>query len=85
MSHQAGLNGLSVPMDEAGLLASTPCLEALAAMAPLWEPGSRCIYHALTYGHLAGEPLRHVVGRSLGHFIAEEIAGLLGADFFIGR
>src|SRR5689334_850734 len=58
MSHQAGLNGLSVPMDEAGLLAWTPYVEALAAMAPLWEPGIRCIYHGITHGHLAGEPLR---------------------------
>ena len=84
MSHQAGLNGLAVPMDEAGLLAWTPFVDALAAMAPLWEPGSRCVYHALTYGHLAGEVLRRVDGRSIGRFIAEEIAGPLGADFHVG-
>ncbi len=84
LSHQAGLNGLALPMDEAGLLAWTPYVEALAAMAPLWEPGSRAIYHALSFGHLAGEPLRRVDGRSIGRFVAEEIAGPLGADFFIG-
>lgn len=84
MSHQAGLNGLSVPMDEAGLFAWTPFVDALAAMSPLWEPGSRCIYHAITYGHLAGEVLRRVDGRSMGRFIAEEIAGPLGADFHVG-
>lgn len=84
MSHQAGLNGLAVPMDEAGLLAWTPFVDALAAMSPLWEPGSRSIYHALTYGHLAGEVLRRVDGRSIGRFIAEEIAGPLGADFHVG-
>ncbi|WP_395021944.1 serine hydrolase domain-containing protein [Dongia sp.] len=84
LSHQAGLNGLAVPMDDAGLLAWDPYVEALAAMAPLWEPGSRAIYHALSFGHLAGEPLRRVDGRSIGRFVAEEIAGPLGADFFIG-
>lgn len=84
MSHQAGLNGLSVPMDDAGLLAWTPYVDALAAMAPLWEPGSRSIYHSLSYGHLAGEPLRRVDGRSVGRFIAEEIAAPLGTDFFVG-
>ncbi len=84
MSHTAGLQGLSVPMDLAGLCAWTPYVEALAAMAPLWEPGSRCVYHALTYGHLAGEPLRRVDGRSVGRFIAEEIAGPLGVPFFVG-
>ncbi|RWF46279.1 MAG: class A beta-lactamase-related serine hydrolase, partial [Mesorhizobium sp.] len=84
MSHQAGLNGLAVPMDEAGMLAWTPYVDALAAMVPLWEPGSRCVYHALSYGHLAGEVLRRVDGRSVGRFIAEEIAGPLGADFHVG-
>ena len=84
MSHRSGLNGLAVPMDEAGLLAWTPYIDALATMTPLWEPGSRCVYHALTYGHLAGEVLRRVDGRSVGRFIAEEIAGPLGADFHVG-
>ena len=84
MSHQSGLNGLAVPMEEAGLLAWTPYVEALAAMSPLWEPGSRCVYHALSYGHLAGEVIRRVDGRSIGRFIAEEIAGPLGADFHVG-
>jgi len=84
MSHQAGLNGLSAPMDEAGLLAWDPYISALAAMAPLWEPGSHVIYHALSYGHLTGEILRRVDGRRIGRFVAEEIAGPLGMDFFIG-
>ncbi len=84
MSHRAGLNGLSVPCTEAQLLAWTPYVDALAAMAPLWEPGSRCVYHMLSYGHLAGEPIRRVTGVSPGRFIAEEIAGPLGASFFVG-
>lgn len=70
-------------MDETGLLAWTPFVDALAVMSPLWEPG-RCIYHALTYGHLAGEVLRRVEERSVGRFIAEEIAGPLRADFHVG-
>jgi CubicO group peptidase (beta-lactamase class C family) len=84
MSHQAGLNGLAVPMSEAEFLAWTPYVEALAAMAPLWEPGSRCIYHGFTLGHIAGETLRRVDGRSFGRFLAEEIAGPLSADIFVG-
>jgi CubicO group peptidase (beta-lactamase class C family) len=84
MSHCAGLNGLSLPMDEAGLYAWTPYVDALATMAPLYPPGSACAYHALTYGHLAGEPLRRVTGKSVGRFIAEEICGPLGAAFYVG-
>lgn len=44
----------------------------------------RCVYHALSFGHLAGEPLRQVDGRGVGHFIAEEIAGPLEASFYVG-
>ncbi|HVO04267.1 MAG TPA: serine hydrolase domain-containing protein [Candidatus Cybelea sp.] len=84
LSHQAGLNGLDVAMDEAGLCAWFPYADALGAMAPLWEPGTHCIYHALSYGHLAGEVLRRVDGRGVGGFVADEIARPLGADFFIG-
>lgn len=84
LSHQAGLNGLTVPMREAEMLAWTPYVNALAAMTPLWEPGSRCVYHALSYGHLAGEVLRRVDGRGIGRFLAEEIAGPVGADFYLG-
>ena len=84
MSHQAGLNGLSVPMDLAGLYAWTPFVDALAAMAPLWPPGSRNVYHPVTYGHLAGETLRRVAGCTIGQFIAGEISGPLDASFHIG-
>jgi len=84
MSHQAGLNGLSVPMGIDGLYAWTPYADALAAMAPLWEPGSRSVYHALSFGSLAGEPLRRVDGRSPGRFMAEEIAQPLDIAFYLG-
>jgi len=84
MSHRAGLNGLNVPFTEAQLLQWTPYVDALAAMAPLWEPGSRCVYHMLSYGHLAGEPMRRVTGISPGRFIAENIAGPLGVPFLLG-
>jgi CubicO group peptidase (beta-lactamase class C family) len=84
MSHRAGLNGVETPITEADLLAWTPYVDALAAQAPLWEPGSRCVYHMLSYGHLAGEPIRRVTGASPGRFIADAIAGPLGVSFLLG-
>ncbi|MBI1170039.1 serine hydrolase [bacterium] len=84
LSHQAGLNGLSVPMDMAGLCAGAPYARAVAEMAPLWQPGSRCVYHSITMGTLMAEPLRRIDGRSIGRFVAEEIAGPLGVPFHIG-
>lgn len=84
MSHQAGLHGLSVPMNLAGLYAWTPYVAALAAMAPLWPPGSRNVYHPISYGALAGEPIRRVTGGTVGQFIAREITAPLGEAFHIG-
>jgi CubicO group peptidase (beta-lactamase class C family) len=84
MSHQSGINGLNQPISEEELCASTTFVEAIAAMAPNFEPGSTCSYHALTYGSLTAEPLRRVTGKSAGQFIADQIAGPLGADFFVG-
>lgn len=84
MSHQAGLNGLSMPMDLEGLYAWTPFVEALAAMAPLWPPGSRNVYHPITYGHLTGEPLRRAASCSAGQFIAREIAPAVEGGLHLG-
>jgi CubicO group peptidase (beta-lactamase class C family) len=57
---------------------------ALAAQRPFWEPGTDHGYHALTYGWLVGEVVRRVTGRSLGTFLAEEIATPLKLDLWIG-
>src|SRR6478609_3531528 len=56
----------------------------VAAQAPWWEPGTASGYHALNYGHLVGEIVRRISGKTLKQFVAEEIAGPLGADFQIG-
>ena len=56
----------------------------LARQAPWWEPGTASGYHAMSQGHLVGELVRRVSGRTLTQFVAEEIAGPLGADFTIG-
>jgi CubicO group peptidase (beta-lactamase class C family) len=57
---------------------------ALAAQAPLWEPGSVPCYHTTAYGHLLGEVIRRVSGKTPGRFLREEIAGPLGLDLHIG-
>jgi CubicO group peptidase (beta-lactamase class C family) len=56
----------------------------IAAQQPLWEPGTRHGYHAVTFGHLVGEVVRRIDGRSLGSFFREEIAEPLRVDFHIG-
>jgi CubicO group peptidase (beta-lactamase class C family) len=84
MSHQAGLAWVEAPLTIDDLLAVGPIVDALAAQTPLWEPGSTHGYHALTYGWLAGELVRRVDGRTIGQYFADEVAGPLGLDFWIG-
>jgi CubicO group peptidase (beta-lactamase class C family) len=57
---------------------------ALAAQKPWWEPGTRHGYHALTFGHLVGEVVRRITGKSLGRYWREEVAEPLGIDCHIG-
>jgi CubicO group peptidase (beta-lactamase class C family) len=84
LSHRAGLNGLRTPITLEQLCQWKPYADALAAMEPLYSPGSVCAYHALSYGHLTGESLRRVDGRTPGRFVVDEIAKPLDAPFLIG-
>jgi len=62
----------------------TRCVNALAAMKPLWEPRSAFSYHAVTYGFLVGELIRRITGKMPGRFFAQEIARPLGLNLWIG-
>ena len=84
LDHQAGVPVVDDPPSLAEVLEVDPIVEALAAQAPLWEPGTAHGYHALTYGWLVGEVIRRVDGRPIGRFFADEVAGPLGLDFWIG-
>ncbi|WP_344445862.1 serine hydrolase domain-containing protein [Kitasatospora nipponensis] len=84
LSHQAGLAALDVPLRVEEVLAWEPAVAAVAAQAPAWEPGTAHGYHPYTFGWLVGEVVRRVSGRSVGRYFAEEIAGPLGLDLWIG-
>ncbi|QPP10262.1 beta-lactamase family protein [Streptomyces bathyalis] len=82
LSHTAGLPDWEGTVEE---LYDWPSATArLVAQAPQWEPGSAAGYHSLTQGFLVGEVVWRVSGRSVGEFFADEVAGVLGADFHIG-
>jgi CubicO group peptidase (beta-lactamase class C family) len=84
MGHTSGVAGWNTPFPFDGLYDLERSTAALAAQAPWWEPGTASGYHALSFGHLLGEVVRRVTGKSLTRFVEEEIAGPLGADFQIG-
>lgn len=84
MSHSAGLSGLDENISPPEFYDWDKVVGALAQQAPWWEPGTASGYHAITQGHLIGEVVRRITGKSIGQFFAEEIAGPLNADFHIG-
>jgi len=84
LNHQAGLPVVDAHLSRAEVLAVAPVVDALARQAPVWEPGTKHGYHALTYGWLVGELVRRITGKTIGTFFKEEVAGPLGLDFWIG-
>jgi CubicO group peptidase (beta-lactamase class C family) len=83
-SHEAGLPGLLPPVSAGDLLEGERMAARLAEATPLWEPGTRLAYHALTFGWLCAELVRRIDGRSVGVFFAEEVAEPLDLDLWIG-
>jgi CubicO group peptidase (beta-lactamase class C family) len=84
LSHQAGLPALRRPLPARAIFDWDAMCTALADQAPWWVPGTAHGYHVNTFGFLVGEVARRTTGRSLGSMVAQEIAGPLAADFFIG-
>jgi CubicO group peptidase (beta-lactamase class C family) len=84
LSHASGVSGLDQPAVVEDLYDFQKATSRMAAQAPWWKPGTASGYHALNYGHLVGELVRRISGKTLRQFVAEEIAGPLGADFQIG-
>jgi CubicO group peptidase (beta-lactamase class C family) len=72
------------PITYEKLRTGRPVVEALAAARPEWAPGTAHGYHAMTFGHMVSEVVRRVTGSTVGRFFAEEIAGPLGLECFIG-
>jgi CubicO group peptidase (beta-lactamase class C family) len=84
LSHQAGLCGFPEPMDPALWFDWDAICAKLAAMTPLWPPGTASGYHPITFGYIAGEIFRRVTGRTLGRALREDLAQPFGLDLWIG-
>jgi CubicO group peptidase (beta-lactamase class C family) len=84
LTHEAGLSAISERLPFGSLSDWELMVDALARQAPAWEPGSAHGYHGVTFGHLVGEVVRRISGRSIGAFLREELAGPLDLDLVIG-
>jgi CubicO group peptidase (beta-lactamase class C family) len=82
LAHSAGLP--YVDPEPPDRLDNAANAAALAAQAPLWPPGERVAYHALTYGYLVAELGRRVTGRSIGTLVREVLARPHGLDLHLG-
>jgi CubicO group peptidase (beta-lactamase class C family) len=84
LSHTAGLPEVDGVTSAADYEDWDGIVRRLAAQALAWEPGTAAGYHSLTQGFLLGEILRRITGLTVGDFLADEVAGPLGADVHIG-
>jgi CubicO group peptidase (beta-lactamase class C family) len=84
MAHTSGVSGWDQPFSIRDMYDWEPATERLAQQRPWWEPGTASGYHANNQGHLVGELVRRITGKTFKRFVAEEIAGPLGADFQVG-
>lgn len=84
LSHQVGLVALADPAPTELLVDWRGLCARLAVEEPRWPPGTAIGESALFYGHLVGELVRRVDGRSLGTFLREEICGPVGLDYYVG-
>ncbi|WP_313897036.1 serine hydrolase domain-containing protein [Streptomyces sp. GC420] len=84
LSHRAGVPVLDRPLTPSEALDGVAGPLAVAAQAPVWEPGTDHGYHAMTYSWLLGELVLRVSGRSMGRWMADEIARPLGLDLWVG-
>ena len=86
LSEQAGLAAIDFKLTLDNIGDETAICAAIANQKPNWAPGAYAGNHAYTLGWIASELIhrRDPHGRRLPQFFAEEIAGPLGQDVFLG-
>lgn len=83
LTHRAGIPTIPPDKVRPELLSDpTEVMALLNDSKPIWRPGRRFGYHALTGGFVLAEVLQRITGRSVQEFLAEELADKLGLDHF---
>ena len=84
LGHTSGLAGWTEDVTWEDIYDLDKSSDLLAKQAPWWEPITVSGYHGLTQGHLVNGVIKRVTGKTLGEYFADEIAGPLGVDYYIG-
>lgn len=81
LTHRAGIPSVT---GDGGTLEALTDPERIVAMLcdekPVFLPGRRLAYHAVTGGFILGEIVRRVTGRGIDRFLADEVARPLGFE-----
>ena len=85
LDHRAAIPVLTTDtMYPGGFFDYPAYIRALEVQEPLWQPGTRAAYHVHNQGFLLGEIMRRVTGMTVGPFLRQNVAGPLGAEYWIG-
>jgi CubicO group peptidase (beta-lactamase class C family) len=85
LTHEAGLPVIDEELPEHAAIDWDHMVGALERQAPVWEPGSRQGYHAVTFGWLVGEVVRRVTGTdTFDEALRQLVTAPLGLDFHVG-
>ena len=80
LAHQTGVPQTPVGYTPDWLPDWDRMCRGIAALKPLYPIGQRTAYHSLNFGHINGEILRRVDGRTIAQFLQDEICKPLGIN-----
>ena len=80
LSHQTGVPQTPVGYTPDWLPDWDRMCRGIAALKPMYPIGQRTAYHSLNYGHINGEILRRIDGRTIAQFLQDEICKPLGIN-----
>jgi CubicO group peptidase (beta-lactamase class C family) len=84
LSQRSGVAALSTAISNDDAAALAPVLRLIEHQRQWWRPGTKHGYHAVSYGFILSGLVKAITGRTVGQYFAEEIAGPLGLDLFLG-
>jgi len=84
LDHSVGVPGLREEVPRGACYDYDYMAGRLAKEAPFWKPGTRNGYHGFTSAWTVGEMVHRSTRTRMGKFLAQEIAGPLGIEFWMG-
>ena len=84
LCHQSGVVAIANELPREAAFDWERMVSEVAAQAPWFEPGSRHVYHTVTFGFLMAEPVRRLTGMMPGDYLRQEIMGPLGDEMYFG-